>query len=214
MFILIDNNTVEVVCCTETLMEAELIADVVCIGDFYVGTITDEFKAYTLRQLNKLIQSIATHAKEQVSRSFALKTFYEATLQVDVKTPADYGVTAGTQPLSPTLGENTMAATKKKAPAKKAAPKKAPAKKPAAKKASTAGTVWTRPTRGKTLELWELFDKLVKAKSATRKGMLDTAVEKGYNVATASTQYGRWLTDHIDQGGAAPERSVREKKAA
>lgn len=214
-YFLIDSVYLEVVCRTETAEDAHLIADVTCSGDFYIADLTSKLKAFTVRQLQQLTKSLGSRAKDQPSHSFALSELHASLGKAEVKTPADYDIKPGVKPSTPTLTEETDMATKKKAPPKrKAAAKKAPAQKKATAKKGGPAKVWDRPQRGKTLELWQLFDKLVKAKSATRKGMLDAAVEKGYNEATATTQYGRWLTEHLSNGGTAPERSTRQKKAA
>jgi hypothetical protein len=53
----------------------------------------------------------------------------------------------------------------------------------------------TRPNQGtNTGAVWEIADALSKdsGKPATRKDVLDKAVDKGINVSTAATQYGQW----------------------
>lgn len=53
----------------------------------------------------------------------------------------------------------------------------------------------TRPNQGtNTGTVWEIADTLSKetGKPATRKDVLDKAVDKGINVSTAATQYGQW----------------------
>lgn len=62
--------------------------------------------------------------------------------------------------------------------------------KPARSTATDNTLGFTAPKSGKTKELWELFSA---NSSLTRKNAISLAVSQGYNVATSSTQYQRWL---------------------
>ena len=79
----------------------------------------------------------------------------------------------------------------------------------------------TRPNQGtNTGTVWEIADALSKetGKPATRKDVLDKAVDKGINVSTAATQYGQWRKfnglgkEETAQKAVAVKKPVAAKK--
>jgi hypothetical protein len=76
----------------------------------------------------------------------------------------------------------------------------------------------TKPRSGKTLEVWDIADKLSakSKKPVSRKELLEATGAADINGATAATQYGKWRTFHglgkEEAGENKPEPTVGKAK--
>lgn len=149
-----------------------------------------------------------------------LSRTYLSVLAVALMSAAAEAAVGGSE--APAAPEATKELTKKELKAKEAAEKKAAKEKAAADKAAAEAAKpakveapkqngVTRPSSGKTKQVWDTADLMSKELKAPvgRKALTDKLLADGLVVGTIHTQYGKWRKFH----GLAAEKVVKPAEA-